>query len=467
MLFTSIEFGLFLLIVFAAYWSATKQPLTRKYILIIAGILFLGYGSKILAFCLIVSAASTWFFGRTIFRSDDPGERRNAFILSLGINILILAAAKSGYAGGIEKMISGGSGADPFSLTSAHGFLTYGVLFFTIQAIGYTVDVFRGDTDAELSFVDVFLLTGYFPKLVAGPLVSNTGFSTQLNTALSTEKIDASRGFYYIVRGLFKKTVLANYLAVRLVDPFFSDTGSFSSPDAWLAVFGFALQFYWNLSGLFDIGRGVSVLFGVELPENFEKPFTSSGLGDFFGRFNITLTFWAKRYITAPLKVNEDHQSVVYLFIAALFGGLWYGTGWNALILGALAGALLIAGRGISGKKQTGEKSYLHFAGILATIAVVSLLLVFLRSESPGTALNVLGTLFSFNFRGSTIDPLVLTVIIWGFAIQFVPWGISDTIVRKLSWLHPLTQAVIIGLAVVLVSSLAIGNFPNFNHFAF
>lgn len=467
MLFNSIEFGFFLLIVFAAYWSASKQPLTRKYILIIAGILFLGYGSKILALSLVVSAASTWFFGRTIFRSDDPGERRNSFLLSLGINILILAAAKSGYSGGIEKMISGGSVADPFSLTSAHGFLTYGVLFFTLQAIGYTVDVFRGDTGEELSFVDVFLLIGYFPKFVAGPLVSNTGFPGQLDSALTAEKIDASRGFYYIVRGLFKKTVLANYLAVRLVDPFYSDPGSFSSPDALLALLGFVLQFYWNLSGLFDIGRGVSLLFGVELPENFQNPFTASGIGDFFRRFNLTLTQWAKRYITAPLKVKEDHQSVVYLFIAALFGGLWYGTGWNALILGALSGGLLVAARGISGGKQSDGKSFSHFAGIFATVALVSLLLVFLRSENPGTAFNVLGTLFSFNFQGSTIDPLLLTVIIWGFAIQFFPWSISETIVRKLSWLHPLTQAVIIGSAIVLISSLAIGNFPDFNHFAF
>ncbi len=467
MLFNSIEFGFFLLIVFFAYWSTTKQPQTRKYTLIIAGILFLGYGSKILALCLIISGASTWYLSRMIYRSDEPGERRNAFLAALGINILILVAAKSGYAGGIEKMIQGGGGSDPFSLFSAHGFLTYGVLFFTLQAIGYTVDVFRGDTGEEPSFVDVFLLIGYFPKLVAGPLVSNTAFQAQLNSAVRSEKIDASRGFYYILRGLFKKMVLANYLAVRLVDPVYSDPGSYSSPDALLAVFAFTLQFHWNLSGLFDAGRGIALLLGVTLPENFERPFTASGLGDFLERFNLTLTHWAKRYITGPLKAGTNRQGVVYLFIAALLGGLWYGTGWNALILGALAGVILVAGRGRGDVILTDKKVYTHYLKVIATVTVVSLILVFLRAESPGNAFNVLGTLFSFNFGGSTIDPLLLTVIIWGFAIQFVPWSISENIVEKLSWLHPLTQAVIIGFAVVLISSLAIGNFPNFNHFAF
>jgi len=491
MLFQSIEFGIFFLIVFFAGWLAFKLPLMRKYIMIFAGIVFLGYGSKILALFLIISSVSTWFFSRMIFRATEHDSKRNLFIMAISVNVLLLIVSKTGYVSGIETGFSKGAG-DTFDLTSADGFMTYGVLFFTLQATGFIIDVFRGDIGEEVAFEDVLLLITYFPKLVAGPLVHNRKFLAGIEPALNSGKIDASRAFYYILRGLFKKTVLANYLAVRLVDPFYTDPGSYSSIEAFVAIVAFALQFYWNLSGLFDIGRGVSLFLGFELPANFNRPFTAESFRDFLDRFNGTLTAWGKRYIAEPMGFRKNIQAWYFVAVPALFGGLWYGTGWNGLVLGALVALVLLLEKKFSGELRV-FSSELRVASsedletrdwisspltthhsplkltfrVIYTIVIVSSLLVFLRSGSLTEASGIFSTIFSFEGGAGHLDALLITVLIWGIAIQFIPEEWSGMAIEKLSWLHPLTQAVILGFMVLMISSLGTGNLPNFTYFAF
>lgn len=471
MLFQSIEFGILLIAVFFAGWSAIKLPLVRKYILIIAGIVFLGYGSKILALFLMVSSLSTWYFGRAILQSTDQIVRRNLLTAGISLNLVLLLVAKTGNVSGLERLLAVSPG-DPLSLTSAGGYMTYGVIFFTLQATGYLIDIYRREIVDEVPFEDVLLLVTYFPKLVAGPLVDNSRFLSGIGTALAVERIDASRAFYFILRGLFKKVVLANYLAVRIVDPFFNSPAGFSSFDAVVAVLAFTLQLYWNLSGLFDTGRGVSLLLGFELDSNYERPFTAGSFKGFIKSFNSTYTGWLKKYVASPLRSWAGEREWILLAFPAFLGGLWYGSGFNALLIGALAAVvLLIENRLMSPPLVThsaaGGSPLKKVLAVIYTISVVSFTLVFLRAGSVPEAFGVFEVMFSFRSSAIQTDALLLTVVLWGFAVQFIPHGWSSLWVERLSWLHPLTQAVVIGFIVVLISSLGTGNFPNLLHFAF
>lgn len=478
MLFQSIEFGILLIAVFFAGWSAVKLPLVRKYILIIAGIVFLGYGSKILALFLMVSSLSTWYFGRAILQSTDQIVRRNLLTAGISLNLVLLLVAKTGNVSGLERLLAVSPG-DPLSLTSAGGYMTYGVIFFTLQATGYLIDIYRREIVDEVPFEDVLLLVTYFPKLVAGPLVNNSRFLSGIGTALSVERIDASRAFYFILRGLFKKVVLANYLAVRIVDPFFNSPAGFSSFDAVVAVFAFTLQFYWNLSGLFDTGRGVSLLLGFELESNYERPFTAGSFKGFIVSFNSTFTGWLKKYVASPLRSWAGEREWILLTVPAFLGGLWYGSGFNALFIGAIAAVVLLIEKKLMSSPLTTEDSPLSsplitedsllkkVLTVIYTIVVVSFILVFLRAGSVPEAFGVFGAMFRFSSSAIQTDALLLTVVLWGFAVQFIPHGWSSVWVERLSWLHPLTQAVVIGFIVVLISSLGTGNFPNLLHFAF
>lgn len=467
MLFQSIEFGILLIAVFFAGWSAIKLPLVRKYILIIAGIVFLGYGSKILALFLMVSSLSTWYFGRAILQSTDQIVRRNLLTAGISLNLVLLLVAKTGNVSGLERLLAVSPG-DPLSLTSAGGYMTYGVIFFTLQATGYLIDIYRREIVDEVPFEDVLLLVTYFPKLVAGPLVDNSRFLSGIVTALAVERIDASRAFYFILRGLFKKVVLANYLAVRIVDPFFNSPAGFSSFDAVVAVLAFTLQLYWNLSGLFDTGRGVSLLLGFELDSNYERPFTAGSFKGFIKSFNSTYTGWLKKYVASPLRSWAGEREWILLAFPAFLGGLWYGSGFNALLIGALAAVvLLIEKKLMSSPLSTEDSPPKKVLTVIYTIFVVSFTLVFLRAGSVPEAFGVFGAMFSFSSSAIQTDALLLTVVLWGFAVQFIPHGWSSVWVERLSWLHPLTQAVVIGFIVVLISSLGTGNFPNLLHFAF
>ncbi len=474
MLFQSIEFGILLIAVFFAGWSAVKLPLVRKYILIIAGIVFLGYGSKILALFLMVSSLSTWYFGRAILQSTDQIVRRNLLTAGISLNLVLLLVAKTGNVSGLERLLAVSPG-DPLSLTSAGGYMTYGVIFFTLQATGYLIDIYRREIVDEVPFEDVLLLVTYFPKLVAGPLVDNSRFLSGIGTALAVERIDASRAFYFILRGLFKKVVLANYLAVRIVDPFFNSPAGFSSFDAVVAVLAFTLQLYWNLSGLFDTGRGVSLLLGFELDSNYERPFTAGSFKGFIKSFNSTYTGWLKKYVASPLRSWAGEREWILLAFPAFLGGLWYGSGFNALLLGAIAAAVLLIEKKLISSPLSTEDSPLStrysplkkVLAVIYTISVVSFTLVFLRAWSVPEAFGVFEVMFSFRSSAIQTDALLLTVVLWGFAVQFIPHGWSSLWVERLSWLHPLTQAVVIGFIVVLISSLGTGNFPNLLHFAF
>jgi alginate O-acetyltransferase complex protein AlgI len=230
--------------------------------------------------------------------------------------------------------------------------LPVGISFFTFQALSYVVDVYRRQTPPAKSWVDFANYLAFFPQLVAGPIVRAANLVPQMERMPGRgEPIEAGRALFLILVGLFKKTVVANWLASRLADPVFGWPEIFSGPDILMAVYGYAVQIYCDFSAYSDIAIGTALLLGFRFPANFNAPYAATTLQDFWRRWHISLSSWLRDYLYIPLGGSRGGEGRTYanLFITFLLGGLWHGAAWTFLLWGAFHGVYLAVERAVRG----------------------------------------------------------------------------------------------------------------------
>jgi alginate O-acetyltransferase complex protein AlgI len=357
MQFPTAEFAVFFLIVYSLYWIASPKPTLRKLVLLGASYFFYGVIEwSFLGLLIGVSAlnyfASLWIKGNW----HDPRAKKRILILSVVLNLLILGFFK--YSLFLTSNLNslfltwGGEAWIPI-LDIA---LPVGISFFTFQGMSYTIDVYRGDVGADRNALDVFLFIAFFPQLVAGPIVRGKEFIPQVKAKKAPPPKDIGRAALLIIGGLFKKVIVANYIAEGLVNPVFQDPSSFGSGDLLLGAYGFAIQIFCDFSAYSDIAIGIALLFGFEFPENFRKPFRASSLQDFWRRWHISLSTWLRDYLYIPFGGSRGSEAQTYrnLLITMFLGGLWHGASWTFVIWGLMHGVGLAVERWFS-KGKTPE----------------------------------------------------------------------------------------------------------------
>lgn len=470
MLFPTIDFGIFCLTVLVAIWSVSGKPAVQKYILLAASFLFIGYLDLRFVPVFFLTGCSSFYFGKKISATEDASKRKKLVVASIITSLAVLFFCKyfslflSGFNTftallGIEQRYS-----------THNPVLTLGLSFFTLQSISYVVDLYRRELASSKSVFDVMLYLVFFPKLIAGPVMKASDFFAQLGSYEEKTGIKASQAASLILKGLFKKLVIANYLAIQIVDPVFQNPENFSSFDAIAGAFAFALQFYCNFSAYSDVASGIALLMGYELPENFNQPFRAKRLRDFWKRWNVTVTEWFKNYLYLQLGGNKNGRSLTYrnLFITVVLGGIWYGAGFNFVLFGILNGAGLVFERYISEKRDgVVDTLPVRIVSSLLVITFVSMSLVFVRAESFSMALDYFKTVFRFDFSSSFLTPLGFSIVMWGILSHFLPkdWG---SIVRiNFEKLHPLSQAMTIGIAVLVIRTFGLDIEANINSFLF
>src|SRR4029078_8173151 len=220
--------------------------------------------------------------------------------------------------------------------------LPIGISFFTFQAISYVVDVYRGETRAA-PLIEVAILQAFFPHIVAGPIVRANELLPQLRTPRDPRTVLAGPGIVLIVGGLLKKTVIADELARRIVDPVYSHPVAHSGAEVLLAFYGFAAQIYCDFSGYTDMAIGLALLLGYQLPENFNRPYLALSVRDFWRRWHMTLSRWLRDYLYTPLGGSRGGRLKTYrnLMITMLLGGLWHGAAWTFVLWGGIHGTAL------------------------------------------------------------------------------------------------------------------------------
>jgi D-alanyl-lipoteichoic acid acyltransferase DltB (MBOAT superfamily) len=466
-LFPTLAFGVFFLFVYFTAWSLDRDNGRRKLFLLLASWFFYAQWDWRFVALLIASAILNWGVAALIARSDESGRRKWLVGLGVACNLLILGFFKY-YGFFVEQA---GDLLTRFGwerdLPLLQIVLPVGISFFTFQGISYVVDVHRRKTPVAKSLLDVMLLMSFFPHLVAGPIVRASDLLPQFDRAPRLTREMATHGLLLICWGLFKKTVIASELSVRLVDPVFFDPSAYGTLDMMAAVYGYAVQIYCDFSAYSDMAIGIAALLGYSFPRNFDQPYRAKSMQDFWRRWHISLSSWLRDYLYVPLGGGKKGliRSCLNVFITMLLGGLWHGAAWTFVAWGALHGGVQVVerlGRSVLGDRK-GPPAWL---GVLVTFHIVCLGWILFRAETFTMAMEVLAGLGRFE-AATLVTPFLLTLIVGGLAMHWLPPRAAEGIA---TWLKPapsLTMGLLVGAMILLVEAVRPDGVAPFIYFQF
>lgn len=338
MLFNSIQFFIFLPIVFILYWFVAKHSLRNQNILLlVASYFFYANWDYRFLFLLLFSTLLDYFTGIRMFEANSPGKKKGWFWLSIGINLGFLGVFKyynffiTSFAGLLTNF------GLQVNITTLNVVLPVGISFYTFHGLSYVIDIYYNRIKPERNFNDYALFVSFFPLLVAGPIERATHLLPQIKAprSFSYQKgVDAAR---QILWGVFKKVVIADNCA-EYVNKIFGDAGSYSGSTLAIGALLFAFQIYCDFSGYSDIALGTARLFGIELIRNFAFPYFSRDVAEFWRRWHISLSTWFRDYLYIPLGGSRGGalRKIRNTFIIFLVSGFWHGANWTFIIWGLL-----------------------------------------------------------------------------------------------------------------------------------
>ncbi len=316
---------LFLPFLLAAYYVARAN--LRNAVLLVASLLFYAWGEPLWVLLLVGSAAVDYHCGRYLGARTDPAARRWGLVISLVVNLGLLAVFK--YAGFLVGNLNALTG---LGLPVPAIVMPIGISFYTFQKISYTVDVYRGRAPVQESFPDFLLFVALFPQLIAGPIVRYTEIAGEL-ASRSTLPSDLEAGLRRFIVGLFKKVAVANF-AGHLAAVWLHREPQFQTvAGAWLGAVMFTVQIYYDFSGYSDMAIGLGRMFGFHFPENFDHPYVSRSVTEFWRRWHMTLGRFFRDYLYIPLGGNR-RRVYLNLLVVWFLTGLWHGASWNFVIWG-------------------------------------------------------------------------------------------------------------------------------------
>ena len=472
MLFPTATFAIFFLIVLPLSWLTMPWPHRWRPFIVIASYVFYSWWDW--RFVFLLAGCTVWnqVLAVRIWRTPDRSRRKALLFLALAGDLGVLGYFKyyDFFVSSTDNMATVVGLDLPFSLKTI--VLPVGISFFTFMAISYVVDAYRGDFQpTTLEKFAVYL--SFFPHLVAGPIVRPGELIPQLETPRDPRRVDTSRAFYLIATGLFKKVVIANYLASSIVDQVFAAPGQHSSLEILIAVYAYAVQIYADFSGYTDIAIGIALLLGFSFPQNFDSPYAAVSVQDFWRRWHMTLSRWLRDYVYIPLGGNRRGSVATYrnLMLTMLIGGLWHGAAWTFVVWGGLHGAALAGERwwrerrGAPAPRATGWP--LWRARIL-TFHFVCLAWIFFRSDSFASAWDMIEGLFTQWGRPSPlVTSGVLLALAVGIGSQYLPARVPRILMARFSRLPVLAQATVLALALMLTSVLGPEGVAPFIYFQF
>jgi D-alanyl-lipoteichoic acid acyltransferase DltB (MBOAT superfamily) len=470
MLFPTFGFLLFFLAVAAGLAALDTRFGAKKAMLVLASYYFYAQWDWRFCFLLAFSTSVSYLAGLLIGRLSDRGRQRLvlgiAVALHLGLlgafkylDFFVLSANELAHLLGLEHEL-------PFFEI----LLPVGISFFTFHGISYVTDVYRGDVPVCRNPLDMALYMSFFPQLVAGPIVRASYFLPQLARP-AAEPIPIAPALLLILGGMFKKVVIANYLATGLVDPVFGAPTSYGGADLLLATYGYAVQIYCDFSAYTDMAIALAALCGFRFPANFNQPYRAERLREFWQRWHISLSSWLRDYLYKPLGGNRQGRLRAYrnLILTMLLGGLWHGAAWKFVAWGALHGGGLAAERML--EPWLGRRAGSPLGRAVAVLVVfhfVCLAWIFFRAEDFEVArLFIAGLFHGWGAGVQQAGPFVVGLIALGMAGQFLPDRLFD---RAADWLGDVPAwglGATAGIAVAAINALGPEGIAPFIYFRF
>jgi D-alanyl-lipoteichoic acid acyltransferase DltB (MBOAT superfamily) len=475
MLFNSSLYGAFLLATFVVFWSLRVHRLARAVFLVLASYGFYFYGTwdaareqevplgalgwSILCLAIIfVGSTIDYSIGRALGRTESPAKRRALLLVSLVYYLGVLSIFKY-WNFGVDSF------RDLFALfgwnvsvTHLRLVLPFGISFFTFETMSYTIDVYRRDIEPCDRYLDYLLFVCFFPHLVAGPIVRPKQMLPQLaRTPVASPDMQA-RGLWLIAGGLAKKVAIGDQLSLNLVSRVFDSPERYSSLECLFAVYAYAVQIYCDFSGYTDVAIGSAYLFGYELPKNFDAPYTSQSLQEFWHRWHISLSTWLRDYLYIPLGGSRGGAWKTYrnLMITMVLGGLWHGASWNFVIWGALHGVALAGTR--MWQRARGEaspRSPWAPVKVLLTFHYVCFAWVFFRAATFGHATLLLGRIARLVPGHANLPSSVLVLLAVAMAAHFTPRAWYERAREAFVRAPAVGQGVVLALAALAIHHAA------------
>ena len=467
MLFSSIPFlYYFLPIVLAAYFLAPRRA--KNAVLFAASLLFYAWGEPRFCVFMLLSILQGYIFGRLIEKNLENKKRSKLFLTASAV----LSLGLLGYCKYADFFISGVNAVTGLSLPLLHVTLPIGISFYTFQILSYVADVYRGEVPAQRSFLKLGTYIAMFPQLIAGPIVRYAEIAPELDCRKTTLD-DAADGACRFVIGLSKKVLLANVL-YGLVTAF-GQSKDLSVLYYWLYAVSFTLQIYFDFSGYSDMAIGLGRIFGFHFSENFNYPYISGSITEFWRRWHMSLGSWFRDYVYIPLGGNRVSKGkwLRNILVVWMLTGLWHGAAWNFVLWGLGFAVLLMLEKLLYGKQLAMTRVFRH----VYVLFFVTLSFVLFNADSVGQAGAQIGAMF-----GAGDLPLVSTESLYyakSYAVTFLIAIVGATplvsrAARRLGetgtgarWAAVLRPVVMVLLLAACTAFLVDGSFNPFLYFRF
>ncbi len=452
MLFASPLYGVFLFVTYVAFWALRRRSFLRPLFLTAASYLFYFVGTydsavdqevplgplrwTLLCVAIIFVGSSLDFFvGRMLGRTENPHARRALLLVSVVYYLGVLSVFKY-FNFAIDSFVAVMSWAGvTVSPTHLRLVLPFGISFFTFETMSYTIDVYRREIPPANRYLDYLLFVCFFPHLVAGPIVRPKSMLPQLAAEPVATDTMKAEGLFQIATGLCKKIVIGDTLGINLVNRVFDNPERYSSLEVLVAVYAYAIKIYADFSGYTDVAIGSAKLFGYELPKNFDAPYISRSLQEFWHRWHISLSSWLRDYLYISLGGNRGSTWRTYrnLMLTMVLGGLWHGASWNFVIWGALHGGALAVNRAWARRPGARAHAPAHareseeeigpgtIVSVFATFHFVCFAWIFFRAPTFAHATLMLERMGKLTFDSPNLAPKVMAILALGFLTHFMP----------------------------------------------
>ena len=467
MLFPTVTFAMFLVVVMITSWLLRPLPRIWKWWLLIASMIFYAWWdlrfvvllAAVIGIAHLVAAAmNTW-----------PRAQKVWLAIGIGADLAILAFFKY-YGFFVASFLDL---LQLFGLTPQvplfEVILPVGISFYIFESIAYLVELRRGVVE-RLSLLDLAAYLSFFPKLLSGPITRASEFGPQLSQPTPAPDLDGGTAFWLLGRGLFKKVVIASYLATAITDGVFTTPGQYSSLEVLAGIYGYTALIYVDFSAYTDMARGVAMLLGFTLPENFRSPYIAMSIREFWSRWHMTLSRWLRDFLYQPLVLSSSRGRVARmrnLMIVMVLAGLWHGASWTFVVWGGIHGAGMVwerlrrERRRIQGRKPIPVTGLVKLRRRFLTLQFVAFAWVFFRADSVSAAFDVLVQLGSFG-PSPAVTPLLVLVLVSVFALQYFPEGWSAKVHAGFRRIGTVPQAVTLGGLLLLVDALGPEGVPAF-----
>ncbi|MFV8357192.1 MBOAT family O-acyltransferase [Flavobacterium sp. XS1P32] len=474
MFFNSLSFALFLPLVFVLYWFVfNKNKSTQNAILILASYYFYSCWDWRFLFLLVFSTFLDYYTGIQIEKAKSENSRKFWFWLSISMNLGFLGIFKyyNFFADSFSQLLNGfGLQTSPLLLNVV---LPVGISFYTFHGLSYVIDIYLKRIRAEYNFVDYSLFVSYFPLLVAGPIERATHLLPQVKVKRSFNYQKAKEGIYQFIWGLLKKVVIADTCATY-ANAIFDHYESMNSLSLLLGAVYFAFQIYGDFSGYSDMALGMSKLFGIDLLRNFNYPYFSRDIAEFWRKWHISLSSWFRDYVYIPLGGSSGGigMKIRNTFIIFLVSGFWHGANWTFIAWGFINALyflpLLLLNTNRSNMEtvslQWDFSSVRVFLNILSTFALTCLAWIFFRAKSIGDAFDYIKRMFldlSFDSQYLENERYNYELLLLILAFVLVEWNSRtqiEPISGKYSWLK---------LTLCLAAIVALGTYSDYKEFIY